>query len=370
MDEPEAAIIFCNTKDDSFQVANFLKGQGFNADVLNGDLPQNERQIVMGRMKSGDLRFLVATDIAARGIDISFLPCVINYVLPESAESYVHRTGRTGRAGRSGVAVSLISPKEIGMFYQLRRAYKFELQRRDMVDDETLLALRERRALDRILAGLDAEEDLAYGQYLSFADSFPNLPDHRQRLAKLIAYFTAEEARKAAARAAAAPAKSRAEAKVEVATDAEPVTSRDAESAEVDAEEREPSPAYEAEEREPAGEREARGDDDRDGDDEGRDRGGRGRRRRGRGRGRDRDREGGAAEREPSEGEEREERGDREEAPRAETRPATADEAPRASGEPERKRRRSRNRGEGGAAMTGESEAISANGAPTSATGP
>ena len=198
LDEPSGAIIFCNTKDTSFRVANFLKSQGYNADVLNGDLPQAERQKVMGRMKAGDLQFLVATDIAARGIDISFLPCVINYILPESAESYVHRTGRTGRAGRSGVAVSLISPKEIGMFYQLRRAYHFELTSRDLPADEELFALKERRALDRILDGLDAEEELQYGEYLGFAESFPKLPDYRQRLAKLMAYFVEGEAAKVA----------------------------------------------------------------------------------------------------------------------------------------------------------------------------
>ena len=198
-EEPDNAIIFCNTKDDSFRVANFLKQQGFDADVLNGDLPQSEREKVLGRMREGALDFLVATDIAARGIDISFLPCVINYVLPESADSYVHRTGRTGRAGRHGEALSLVSPQEIGMFYQLRRAYKMNLVSKELPSEEELIGMRERRALNKILDGLDAEEELEYGRYLTFADSFSNLPDHRSRLAKLIASFVrARDAARAA----------------------------------------------------------------------------------------------------------------------------------------------------------------------------
>jgi ATP-dependent RNA helicase DeaD len=188
-EDPKSALIFCNTRDGSFQVANSLKREGYDAAVLNGELTQSEREKVMGRMKAGKLRFLVATDIAARGIDISFLPCVINYILPESPESYIHRTGRTGRAGREGIAVSLISPREIGVFYQLRRAYKLDLTARNLPSDEELRVLRERNALEGILEGLDADEELDYGRYLAFADSFPTLPDHRARLAKLIAHF-------------------------------------------------------------------------------------------------------------------------------------------------------------------------------------
>src|SRR6185437_5129351 len=96
------------------RVAEALKRQGFDADWLNGDLPQGEREEVMSRTRQGKLRFLVATDVAARGIDVSHLTHVINYDFPESAERYVHRTGRTGRAGRTGTAIALIGPKDIG----------------------------------------------------------------------------------------------------------------------------------------------------------------------------------------------------------------------------------------------------------------
>ncbi|MCA9563543.1 MAG: DEAD/DEAH box helicase [Myxococcales bacterium] len=189
VEEPEAAIVFCNTKDDTFRVSNFLKGLGYDADVLNGDLPQKERMKVMGSMKAGELRFLVATDIAARGIDVAEISHFINYVLPESAESYVHRTGRTGRAGKKGEAISLISPKEIGMFYQLRRAYGFELRAKELPSEEVLATMKERKALEDILAGLDAKEELDYGAFLTFVDSFAELPDYPQRLAKLLSFF-------------------------------------------------------------------------------------------------------------------------------------------------------------------------------------
>ena len=102
VEDPESAIIFCNTRDETQRVAEALKSRGFDADWLNGDLPQNDRERVMSATREGRLRFLVATDVAARGIDISHLTHVINHDFPETAEQYVHRTGRTGRAGRTG----------------------------------------------------------------------------------------------------------------------------------------------------------------------------------------------------------------------------------------------------------------------------
>ncbi len=103
-EDPESAVVFCNTKDATKQVASALQQQGYEADWLNADLAQNEREKVMSRTRKGELRFLVATDVAARGIDISHLTHVINFDFPESAENYLHRTGRTGRAGRTGTA--------------------------------------------------------------------------------------------------------------------------------------------------------------------------------------------------------------------------------------------------------------------------
>ncbi|HEY1694362.1 MAG TPA: DEAD/DEAH box helicase [Polyangiaceae bacterium] len=124
VEDPESAIVFCNTRDETQRVAEALKARGFDADWLNGDLPQSDRERVMSATRGGRLRFLVATDVAARGIDISHLTHVINYDFPETAEQYVHRTGRTGRAGRTGTAIALVGPKDIGNLYLLRLTYK------------------------------------------------------------------------------------------------------------------------------------------------------------------------------------------------------------------------------------------------------
>ncbi len=123
-EDPESAIVFCNTKDETQRVAEALQNKGYDADWLNGDLEQKERERVMARTREGKVRFLVATDVAARGIDLSHLTHVINADFPETAEYYVHRTGRTGRAGRTGTAISLVGPKDIGNLYILRLTYK------------------------------------------------------------------------------------------------------------------------------------------------------------------------------------------------------------------------------------------------------
>ncbi len=130
VEDPESAIIFCNTKAETETVARQLCAAGFNADWLNGDLPQNEREKIMKATREGKLRYMVCTDVAARGIDISHLTHVINFGFPESAEQYVHRTGRTGRAGKTGTAISVLGPSNLGALYYLRLTFKiFPIER-------------------------------------------------------------------------------------------------------------------------------------------------------------------------------------------------------------------------------------------------
>lgn len=124
VENPESAIIFCNTRDETKRVSGALKEAGFKCEWLNADLGQSDREKVMRQIRDNELRFLVCTDVAARGIDISHLTHVINFDFPESSEQYVHRTGRTGRAGRIGTAISLVSPTAIGDLYYLRLKYK------------------------------------------------------------------------------------------------------------------------------------------------------------------------------------------------------------------------------------------------------
>jgi ATP-dependent RNA helicase DeaD len=147
-EDPESAIIFCNTKDDVRFVTSYLQRRGFDADQISGDLTQAAREQAMGRIKSGTLRFLVATDVAARGIDISDLTHVIGYSAPESPEVYVHRTGRTGRVGKAGTAISLVSGLDIGNFRQLQHVNKIQINERKLPSDAEIAArLSERLAV-------------------------------------------------------------------------------------------------------------------------------------------------------------------------------------------------------------------------------
>jgi ATP-dependent RNA helicase DeaD len=162
-EKPESAIIFCNTRDDTAIVAQFLRREGYDAEAISSDLTQADRERVMGRMREKNLRFLCATDIAARGIDISDLPYVINYTVPESAEVYVHRTGRTGRAGKSGAAISLVGPREIGALYYLKLLYKIRPEEREFPSERELRTRREAERYAKIAEEVveDAGEEFA-----------------------------------------------------------------------------------------------------------------------------------------------------------------------------------------------------------------
>ncbi len=115
-------IIFCRTRRETKEVADKLIKDGYNADALHGDLSQSQREHVMKRFKQRSLQMLVATDVAARGLDVSELSHVINYNLPDEAASYTHRSGRTGRAGKTGIAISIIHTREKGKIRQIERA--------------------------------------------------------------------------------------------------------------------------------------------------------------------------------------------------------------------------------------------------------
>jgi ATP-dependent RNA helicase DeaD len=161
VEDPESAIVFCNTKDDTQRVAGALVRAGYAADWLNADLSQSDREAVLGATREGKLRFLVATDVAARGIDISHLTHVVNYGFPESAESYVHRTGRTGRMGRTGTAISLVGGGDVGNLYYLRLEYKIDPIERRLPTDAERAAEEETRRHAALAERFSAEPPAA-----------------------------------------------------------------------------------------------------------------------------------------------------------------------------------------------------------------
>lgn len=153
IENPSSAIIFCNTKDTVHYLSVVLKRFGYDADELSSDLAQSMREKVMSRVRRGALRFLVATDVAARGIDIPELSHVIQYEPPEDPEAYIHRAGRTGRMGSSGVAISLVAEMEKFKLQSIARYYNINMEERPLPSEDEL----ERVVAERITALLEAK---------------------------------------------------------------------------------------------------------------------------------------------------------------------------------------------------------------------
>ncbi|MBE0676717.1 MAG: DEAD/DEAH box helicase [Bacteroidales bacterium] len=123
-------IVFCRTRQETKDVAASLMSDGYNAEALHGDLSQAQRDYVMQKFRDGNLSVLVATDVAARGLDVNDLTHIINYNLPDDNEVYTHRSGRTGRAGKEGMAVSIINLKERGRMNQIERVVRKKIEQR------------------------------------------------------------------------------------------------------------------------------------------------------------------------------------------------------------------------------------------------
>ncbi|MCU1490456.1 MAG: deaD2, partial [Acidimicrobiaceae bacterium] len=124
VEAPTAALVFCRTREAVDSLTETLNGRGYRAEALHGGMSQEQRDRVMGRLRSGASELLVATDVAARGLDIDQLSHVVNFDVPSSVDSYVHRMGRVGRAGREGVAITLAEPREHRMLKTIERVTK------------------------------------------------------------------------------------------------------------------------------------------------------------------------------------------------------------------------------------------------------
>ncbi|NCC77909.1 MAG: DEAD/DEAH box helicase, partial [Clostridia bacterium] len=132
METIDSAIIFVRTRIGTGELANQLTARGFAAEALNGDLSQDARIQVLNRYRNGQVRVLVATDVAARGLDIDDISHVFNFDLPDDPEVYVHRVGRTGRAGREGTAISLLTPKDRWQLRRIEDYTRFKLEQAEL----------------------------------------------------------------------------------------------------------------------------------------------------------------------------------------------------------------------------------------------
>ena len=155
VEDPSSAIVFANTRTEVSFVASFLRNYGFAAAAMSGKLTQQMRERAMQRLKTGRLRILVATDVAARGIDISQLSHVIQYDVPQNMEMYIHRTGRTARAGRTGTAITLATFDDVQHLGAIARYYALDMEKRPLPTEREAterIVERTTEALEGVLA--------------------------------------------------------------------------------------------------------------------------------------------------------------------------------------------------------------------------
>ncbi len=165
----DAMIIFSRTKAATEELAEKLQARGLAAAAINGDMQQAQREKTIGQLKDGKLDVLVATDVAARGLDVERISHVLNYDIPYDTESYVHRIGRTGRAGRSGEAILFVTPREKGMLRAIERATRQPIQEMQLPSVEAVNDRRVSKFLGRITDTLASGEA---GQYRALIEAY------------------------------------------------------------------------------------------------------------------------------------------------------------------------------------------------------
>lgn len=162
-DNPARSIIFCNTKRMVDELTNYLNDSGFKAEGLHGDLKQSQRTTVMNAYKAGRTAILVATDVAARGIDVDDVECVVNFDIPQNYEYYVHRIGRTGRAGKSGVAYTICSGRrQVSQLMEIGRIVKAKIQPQPIPSVESILQKQKVKSQNKMEAVLEGKTIYPY----------------------------------------------------------------------------------------------------------------------------------------------------------------------------------------------------------------
>jgi len=156
-------IIFTRTKADAQEITESLIREGYDIEALHGDLTQGQRDKVMARFREKSLQLLIATDVAARGIDVQGITHVINYELPDDMEVYTHRSGRTGRAGRSGISISIITPKEIYRLRQIEKMLNARFHKMDIPAGKDVCRKQFFHFIDKML-----QADISHGEYETY----------------------------------------------------------------------------------------------------------------------------------------------------------------------------------------------------------
>ncbi len=156
-------IVFTRTKADAQEVTEQLVREGYDIEAIHGDLTQQQRDKVMARFREKSIQLLIATDVAARGIDVKDITHVINYELPDDTEVYTHRSGRTGRAGKSGISISLVTPREVYRLRQIERLVKTNFHRMDIPSGKDVCRKQFFHFIDKMLA-----TDISHGEYETY----------------------------------------------------------------------------------------------------------------------------------------------------------------------------------------------------------
>ena len=182
-DNPEIAIVFCKTKKGVDELVQEMQSKNYVVEGMHGDMSQMHRMKTLKRFKEGSLNFLVATDVAARGIDVEGVTHVINYDLTQDVESYVHRIGRTGRANREGTAYSFVTPRENGMMREIKKVTKGDIERGKIPTVDEILEKKLQNKYSNIEEVL---QNKAYKKYLPLAESIAENFDPVNAIAALL----------------------------------------------------------------------------------------------------------------------------------------------------------------------------------------
>lgn len=186
VEEPEITIIFCRTKRGVDELVESMQSRGYNVEGMHGDMSQNQRINTLKKFKENNIDFLVATDVAARGIDVHNVSHVINYDIPQDMESYVHRIGRTGRANAEGTAYSLVTPKEYIMIKQIEKFTKSKIRRKEIPSVDDIFETKYNNLIDKIRKNIEKDDFKKYVPFVEKLDDEFNIVDVSAALVKMM----------------------------------------------------------------------------------------------------------------------------------------------------------------------------------------